>query len=193
MKRLKIWGGIGGGIVLVTVVAVLLLRHWTQGSATGTVTVGSPAAPHQDALQTAPKTVHVDTIYFSTVLPAGFTIKRQVETPGQPTLLQLSASTNSQTDETFSATYGAMPSGGLTDLSDYTLRAQDAATYARTDLPDLPSGAVAFRTVSGPAGLTVLMPHGNDYIALAFTAESTGTEAKLQSLYEQALSGWDWK
>jgi hypothetical protein len=127
------------------------------------------------------------------VLPAGFTVKRQVENPASNPQLQLAANTPSITDQQFAATVGTLPMGGLKEIGDYNLRATLTATYAPFTPASLPSGAVAFRTVSGPASFTVFWPHGTHYIELALSTDGGAAQIQLDTTYAQIMANWKWQ
>lgn len=190
-----LWGSIASAALILVVGATLAVSHWMGGSATGTVSIGkSTAASSTPALQPAPETVHADTHYFSTVLPAGFTIKRNEYAPNTPlTELAFNANSNQQTDQTVSITVGELPDGGISNLGDYMERSRNSTTYAPTTLPQAPIGAAAFRTTQGPAALTLIWPNGTHYAELNVSTDGGATTDQLEATYQQVMSTWQWK
>jgi len=191
-RRLIRTGSIAGICIVVIVPLYIALSHWMESSSAGTVTVGAPAKQAQVSIPHDPLTVA--TPYFTTMLPTGFTIKRQADTPtGNPTLLQLVALAPSTIDEQFATTIGIMPGDGLDGIAGYHTRSITTATYARTTLSGLPSGAVAFKTIDGPLSYVAYVPHGNRYAEIAVSTEGVATPEKLQALFAQAIKEWTWK
>ena len=163
-----------------------------SSSSDGHVHIGTPTGGTKAAEQTLRPTT-LKTSYFTALLPAGFVIKRQVETPNAGSaLLQMVANTAGKTDQQFAATVGIMPSEGMSGIGNYNLRESQTATYASITLPNMPTGAVAFRTVSGPAAFTVFWPHQGRYAELAFSSDGGATLEQLQSTCAQVLSQWTW-
>jgi hypothetical protein len=194
MSRLVRWAIAGGVIVVFIVTIVLVLKHWMSGSATGTVHTGTPTATSQPSLPQAPQTTTVDTPYFSSVLPAGFVIKRNQTSTATPlTELEFSANTDARTGQQVGITIGELPSGGLSNLGDYLARSKDTTTYAPATLPGLPSGAFAFRTVSSPAALAVFWLQGSRYAEVSISTDGSATLDQLQATYQQLISTWQWK
>jgi hypothetical protein len=189
-RRLKVWSGIVLSCLAVVVIVVATLLHWMNGSATGAVHVGNPQAVQASS---APAPITVNTGYFTTELPGGFTIKQQSETPRAQFLLRLEANTSATQDEQFAATVGTMPSDGLHGIGDYNLRLSKPESYTVATVAGLPAGAAAFRTTSGPAELTVFWPHGSAYAELAFSTSGGASEGQLEALYGGVLAHWIWR
>jgi len=190
-KRLLRWMIAGLITVALLVTGMIAAEHWMTSSATGTVQVGSTTS---EVTQPAPKLVQVQASYFSTTLPASFAIKRQTETPNSTTtLLQLMAATPGTTDQQLGVTVGLLPTAGLSDLGDYHLRLTQTNTYARSTMTGLPSGSVAFHTVSGPVALTLFWPHTSQYAEIALSSDGGATLDQLQSSLTQTLKNWQWK
>jgi hypothetical protein len=136
----------------------------------------------------------VTTPYFTTMLPEGFSIKRRVETPdAAQTLLQLVANSVSSQDQQFAVSYTLLPDGGVSQSGDYNLRATQTQTYTRYTPPNLPTGAVAFRTATGAAAFTVFWPHGSHYAEIAVSTGGNATLEQLQTLFSQVISNWQWQ
>lgn len=189
MSKRRTWLVALGAIALLLIGVLVPVLHWLGGSNNGTVHVGTSA---QQVAPTETATI-VKTPYFSTQLLPGFTIKRQTATPaGQMTLLQLFATTSSTTDKEFAATVGVLPADGLSGIGDYNLRATQIATYQRYTPANLPLGAVAFRTVSGPAAFTVFWPHGTWYVELAYSTDGGASLSQLESVFNQTIASWQW-
>jgi hypothetical protein len=165
-------------------------EHWLSGSSTGTASVGHPTgtiAQHQEP-------VMVTTSLFSTLLPAGFHIKRQLETPnGNLHQLELVAYGGTNLGLQFAATVGVVPSDGLQGIGDYNLRTTQRASYSLVTPVSLPAGAHAFQSTTGPASLTVFWPHGNRYVELAFTTDSGASYSQLEAVYAEVLANWSWQ
>ncbi|HSX05822.1 MAG TPA: hypothetical protein VLF69_05105 [Candidatus Saccharimonadales bacterium] len=193
MRRRLIWWLVGGGLLLVVVLAVgLSTQRWMNGSSTGSVHMGTPLAD-QSAPATPTQPRSVQTQYFTTTLPAGFSIKRQAETPAADQFLaQLVASSTSTQDQQCAVTIGRLPAGGLQALGDYHLRATDAAAYQAYAPAYLPSGASAFRTASGPLSITVFWPHGSVYSELAVSTDTQASLQQLDSTVATAIAAWKW-
>jgi hypothetical protein len=189
-KKRKIWFAVLGVALLAIVTIALLLQHWMNTNNTGTVHVGTPT-PNSPVAPTQP--LAIQTSYFTTTLPAGFSLKRQSETPSGDPQLQLLAATPSTVDEQFSAGYSQIPSGGLTSVGDYNLRASQTSTYTPYTPKDLPAGAKAFRTVSGPPSFVVFWPHTNHYAELAVSTDNSATLDQLQTVFSQVINSWQWK
>jgi hypothetical protein len=190
MSRRKVWLVVTGIALLVIIIGVVVLAHWMSGSSTGDVHIGTPV-PNAPAAPT--QTLAIKNSYFATDLPAGFSLKRQTETPTSDPLLQLMAATPSTIDEQFTASYSQTPPGGITSAGDYNLRASQTGTYARFTPKDLPAGATAFQTVSGPASLVVFWPHGSHYVELSVSTDGTASPDKLQAVFSHVMSSWQWQ
>jgi hypothetical protein len=191
-RRLIRIGIIVSVCVVVAIPAGILLNKWMGSSSDGTVHTGTPTGGTSAAKQ-AQTPVDVKTSYFTTLLPAGFVIKRQAETPNAGSaLLQMAANTAGETDQQFATTVGTMPSEGLSGIGDYNLRKTQTDTYTSIALPNMPTGTVAFRTVSGPAAFTLFWPYGGRYAELSFSSDGGATLEALQSTYVQVLSQWAW-
>jgi hypothetical protein len=191
-RKLVRWGVILATSMVVLVPTAIVLGRWMTGSSEGTVRTGIPTS--QTAPPVAQEPVTIDTSFFSTTLPAGFTVKRKVDNPSAtPLQLELAANTGSRTDQQFSATIGTMPPDGLSGIGDYNLRSTDTTTYAKIALPNLPSGAVAFHSISGPAALTIFWPRTTHYAEISFTTESGTSQDSLQTTYSSVMAAWSWK
>jgi hypothetical protein len=192
-RKLVRWGIIASVCAVVVIPAIALLSRWMSNSSEGTVQMGTPT-PQTTEPEASKEPVAVDTSFFSTSLPGGFTIKRKVDNPtANPLQLELAANTSSKTDQQFSATIGTMPVAGLSGIGDYNLRTTDTATYAKATPPQLPTGAVAFQTISGPAALTIFWARGIHYAELSFTTEGGTSLDSLQATYTHVISAWNWK
>lgn len=177
-------------ILAASVITVLLYMMSRQS--TGTVHIGQPQSAQGEST-TSGQSVPVSTTYFTTNMPAGFSVKSQTDTPSAPFLLQLEATSASIRDERIAITVGIMPTNGLSGVGDYNLRATESAVYQKAAPSNLPSGAVAFQTVGDPAGLAVFWPHGAQYAELAFSTSGGATYAQLESAYTNVLAQWNWK
>jgi hypothetical protein len=191
-RRLIRLGGIVLIILAVLVPTVRLLNHWTSTTASGTVHVGTPAG--KQAVIAKPQPVPIKTSYFTSELPSGFSIRRSSETPDSTVTLQsLVANEPSPTDQQFALTIGVLPGTGLRGNGDYNLRITDSATYIRYAPPNLPAGAEAFRTSSGPASFVVFWPHGSRYAEIALSTDGGSNLAQLHATFSQVVSQWTWK
>jgi len=176
-------------ICLVIGIAILLFNKWEGGSATGRVHTGTPTTTTTPVAPPLAVTNH----YFSTVLPAGFSLKRQIEnSSSSDSLVSLVATTGSDLSEQFAATVGTIPPSGIQGVGDYNLRATQTSTYQPYTPVDLPPGAVAFRTSSGAPAFTVFWPHTNVYIELSFSSDGGASLEQLVLVYEQVLHSWKW-
>jgi hypothetical protein len=193
-RRLLRWGTVLAIATALIVPAGVLLNHWTNGSSTGAVHMGTPTTATQAEAAAPADPIGVTSTYFSTTLPSSFTIKRQQEfATGGPILLQLVANTASTTDQQFAVTVGTTPTDGLAGIASYHLRVTDTTTYSAYTSPTLPSGTVAFRTRSGPAALTIFWPRGDRYVELAFSSDGGTSVEPLELLYAHVLDNWKWK
>jgi hypothetical protein len=193
-RRLIRWGVILLTCIVVAAPVGIFLNHWMDSSSNGSVNVGNSVTTQETTMPKTPEEVPITTSFFTASLPGSFVIKRQVEPAnGGPTLLQFSANTDSRIDRQFAITIGTLPSDGLAGIADYHLRASDTVAYSPYDLPHSPAGAVAFRTTSGPAGITVFWPHGSQYAELAFSTDGTTHLDTLEALYSDVLNSWNWK
>lgn len=193
-RRVVRWSIIVCMVTAIIISAGIVLRHWVNSSSTGSVRMGTPSTVAQTDTAMPTDPINVTSPYFATTLPSGFSIKRhqQVTTDG-PILFQLAANTNSTTDQQFAATIGTTPSDGLAGIASYHLRTTDTATYGSYTASDLPSGAVAFRTRSGPAAITIFWPQSNRYAELTFSSDGGASIEPLESLYTHVLGNWTWK
>ena len=171
-------------------VGLVVANHWMSSDSTGTVHVSNPSATR--AVPT-PQPVSLSSTYFSTTLPAGFTIKRQVESSNSDRLYSALALTPSAQDLQVAVTAAQLPSDGLAGVGDYHLRTSQADTYAPYTLPRAPNGSSVFRTRSGASAFTLFWPHGSIYVELAFSTSGGASLDQLVSAYEQVLSTWQWK
>jgi hypothetical protein len=190
MSKRKVLVVASGAVLLLIVIGVAVLAHWMSGSSTGDVHVGKPI-PNAPAAPT--HTLDIKNSYFTTTLPAGFNLKRQAETPTSDPLLQLMAATSSTVDEQFTASYSQTPPSGMTSAGDYNLRASQTGTYRRFAPKDLPAGATAFQTISGPPSLVVFWPHGGHYLELSISTDGSASFDKLQAVFSQVMSTWQWQ
>lgn len=190
-RKLTYWGV---GLLAATAIAtpaVILLQHWMNSQTSGTVQNGTATSAAQQTAAPAPQTLK--TPYFTTSLPSSFVVKQRHETPDDNGVqLRLLAVTNSQTDQQFAVSVGSLPAGGISNLGDYNLRATQTSTYAAYTPPDLPSGAVAFRTTTGPAAFTVFWTHGDRYVELALSADGSSAYQPLETTFQQIMTNWQW-
>lgn len=193
-RRLRHISVVVGIIAVVLVALTLTFRYMMHTSSTGDVHVGGPKGPTTHTLPAAAVPVDVQTAYFTTQLPPKFVVKHQAETPADAlSLLQLTANTDSITDQQFAASVGTVPAGGLSENGDYNLRATRTDTYKTVNLPGLPAGATAFQTISGPLSYVVFWPHGGRYAELAFSTDGNATPDQLQATYSQVIANWSWR
>ncbi len=170
-------------------VAIYILLRLMDTTSNGTVHVGAPPSDQQTA-----QPLNIDTPYFSTLFPAGFSLKRQTATPAAAqTHLQLLAATSGADGQSAAFTVGEMPSGGMTEVGDYHLRAAQTSSYQPYFPANLPAGAKAFRTASAPAAFTVFWSHAGQYYLLAFTSDASDTYGQLLQTYLQVIAAWQWK
>ncbi len=173
-RRSKRWGITLFIAIVIMVPVAIVLAHWMNGSNTGNVHVGSPADQNTPPAQPIP----VKTTYFTTELPAGFSVKRQTETPSAAQiLLQLEANTHATQDEQFAATVGNVPTDGFSGIGDYNLRAKDTA----------------FRNVSGAPSFVVFWPHGSHYVEIALSTDGGANLAQLQTIFTGVMAQWQWQ
>ncbi len=166
---------------------VLLVLHWAGSSSDGTVHVGKPATA---ALTTAKQPLTVQTKYFITQLPPGFTVRRETDTPNDATLLQLVISNGHQQ---FAVTIGDLPTGGLSALGDYNLRVSHPSDYEPYRPAGLPIDSTAFRALTGEMGFTDFWPHGSRYAEIALTSDGAASMPELFGTFEQASHNWQWQ
>jgi len=189
-QRLRRWGIPLGVIVLLILGGMLILQHWTTSESDGTVHVGDPSTP---ASQVTPMPVPVKTSYFTTVLPAGFSIKRNEEHPSNPQILaNVLAYGGTNNAISVGITIGSLPSGGLSEVGDYNLRVHQTNTYTRTSSAGMPAGATAFRVSSGQPGLTIFEQHGTHYAEIAVGTDSGAPYEQIETIYRQLQSAWQW-
>jgi hypothetical protein len=191
-RKLVYWGT---GLLAATAIglpAAVLLQRWMNSQTNGSVQNGPGVSSSQ--LASTPQPQSLQTPYFITSLPASFAIKQRHETPDSNGVqLSLLAVTSSQIDQQFAISVGPMPHGGIGNLGDYNLRTTQTSTYAVYALPDLPAGAAAFRTITGPAAFTVFWPHGNQYIELALSSDAGASYQPLESTLQQIITNWQWR
>lgn len=193
-RRLVRWGVPLLVAVALAAVVTATLTHWMNGSSDGTVRMGTPVAQKQATNTLPTEPVSVTSSYYTTTLPGGFTVRRQAEVANSgPTLAQFSANTNSEADQQIGITIGRLPSDGLAGVADYHLRTSDAATYAAFTPAGLPAGALAFRTVQGPAAITIFWPHDTLYAELSFSTEGQAASSALLATYNRVIGSWTWK
>ncbi len=185
LKRLGLALGISAVVITPT---ALVLSHWMNGGTTGTVHVGIAA----DAEAAPMSPVTVDTPLFTTTLPAGFTVRRQVNNPTATTALQLVAGGGSSLDQQVAITVATLPTTGLDDVGDYHLRKTDP-TYAPATLANKPTGAIVFRTISGPPALTVFQVRGSQYVEVTMSTQGAAIYDQLAASYTQIVTNWNWK
>jgi hypothetical protein len=173
-------------VALFLLATVLALLQWMDTGTKGSVRIGTPVSPLPPA-----QIVHVHTAYYTTVLPAGFSVKRQTGGTGLPQ--QFEANTPSQTDEQFAATIDAMPSDGFEGIASYAFRQKSPNLYEESAPTCLPAGAIAYRTISGPAELTLFWPHGKVYAAVSFSTDGVASFDQLQAVCSQTISEWVWQ
>jgi hypothetical protein len=193
MKRKLMYWGTGVAIVaIIGIPALVLLQHWMNGPTNGSVHNGSTIGASQLATASEPQTLQ--TPYFTTSLPSSFGVKQRHETPDDKgVLLTLLATTSSQSDQQFAMSVGRVPAGGISSLGDYNLRAAQTGTYTSYDPPGLPTGAIAFRTTSGPAAFTVFWAHGNQYAEMALSADANTSYQPLETSFQQIMTNWQWR
>ena len=186
-RRLKTWGICLLAAVLVIATAALLVQHWAGTSSDGTVHTGQPAA----TTTPAPKEpLNIDTAYFTTHLPPGFTLKREEATPSSPILLQLVA-TNEH--EQFAITVGSIPSEGLVGVGDFNLRVTKTTDYEPYRPAGMPVEATAFRATTGLPSFVAFWPHGSQYTEIALSSDGADNTPQLFDTFEIATHAWQWK
>jgi hypothetical protein len=193
VSRKLVKASVAASIVLALFTPAFVLLHtWMSESAKGTVRTGAPIM-HQQSPQTYTP-LKLDTPYFTASLPGNFTLKRQ-NTLGQagPILFQLSANTDSTTDQQFGATIGAMPAEGLPGISDYKLRITDTARYTKYTFTGQPENMVAFHTIGTPAALTVFWVHGERYGELSVSSDGAASQTALENTLRSVVKSWNWK
>jgi|GEM_PF-1173591 len=184
--------GVGISAVVITPPAVLLSR-WMNSNSTGDVHTGSPAASTQAVAATsAAPPASLTTPYFSTTLPQGYVVKRQTKATSNASsiLLQVVATSPATQDQQLAITVGNLPSGGLSDLGDYNLRATQTGSYRAFAPTGMPAGAKAFQTASGAPGFTVFSMQGSHYTEVTLSTAGGATLAQLQSAYAQVMGDW---
>jgi len=173
----------------VLIPVALTVRRWAGSAAVGTVATQISTQQPQPSL---PEPLLIKTAYFSTTLPISFSLKTQTETPTDPLIqLRLVAATDTTTDQQFAATWATLPSDGLSSIGDYHLRAS-SGMYGTFTPPELPTGAVAFHAISGPANIVVFWTRGDHYVELAFSTNGSASSDQLQNTYQQVIRHWAW-
>jgi len=187
-KKMKIWGGVALGCIVLIVATIIILRLWAGGPSNGTVHEGKPITTAKDETPKVP--LAVDTAYFTTTLPPGFTVRRETDTPNDPILLALVMSNGHQQ---FAVTVGTLPAGGLEALGDYNLRVTKTTDYEPYRPAGLPIESTAFRNLTGDIGFTDFWPHGSNYAEIALTSDGAATMPELFGTFEQSSHNWQWK
>lgn len=188
-KKWKIWLSVVGMLALYVVAGVLQLEQWMTSENTALL---HPETPAVTVPAIAPQLLTIKNDYFTTTLPADFSMKRQDEALTSDPLLQLLATTPSTTDEQFTASYSLLPAGGIASTGDYNLRASQTNTYTPVTLKDLPVGSSAFQTLRGPISIVVFWPHGNHYIEMAVSTDGAASFDQLQMIFSQVMHSWQW-
>lgn len=185
-RRVKIWGISLLALGLVVTTTVMLVRHWADTSSDGTVHTGKPAP-----IAPAPKEpLSLDTSYFTTHLPPGFTLKREEVTPSSPIQLQLVAT---NTHQQFAVTVGNLPSDGLKGIGDYNLRVTKTTDYEPYRPAGMPVEATAFRDTTGLPAFVAFWPHGSQYTEIALSSDGADNAGQLFATFEIATHDWQWK
>jgi len=187
-KKTKIWGGVALACIVLVAATIIVLRLWASGPSNGTVHEGKPITTAEDTTPKVPLTV--DTAYFTTTLPPGFTIRREADTPGEPILHELVAASQHQQ---FAITVGTLPSGGLKELGDYNLRITKTTDYEPYRPAGMPVEATAFRDTNGLPAFTAFWPHAGQYTEISLSSDGAATAAELFGTFEQSTHNWQWK
>lgn len=135
--------------------------------------------------------IPIDTAYFSTTLPPGFKIKSQVEKPGGPQMIQIFSSSTNNADGQLAITVGALPSDGLSGISDFSYRQRNTDLYINMQFAGLPAGASSFSSKKGDNEITVFWPHAAMYAMIS--ASSSGHKTIANSAMEAVIGQWNWK
>ena len=187
-RRLKVWGMSLLTAALLITTAVLVVQHWASTSSDGTTHTGKPVVA--TVTPTAKEPLALDTSYFTTKLPPGFTLKREEATPSSPILLQL-VTTNEH--QQFAVTVGIMPDDGLKGIGDYNLRVTKATDYEPYRPAGMPVAATAFRNITGPPGFVAFWPNQSQYTEIALSSDGVDTTPQLFATFEQAVYNWQWE
>ena len=187
-RRLKVWGLSLLAAALVIATTALLVQHWANTSSDGTTRIGKPIVA--TTTPTSKEPLALDTSYFTTKLPPGFTLKREEATPSSPILLQLVATNEHQQ---FAVTVGTMPDTGLKGVGDYNLRVTKTADYEPYRPAGVPVAATAFHNLTGSPGIVVFWPNQSQYTEIALSSDGTDTTPQLFATFEQVVYNWRWK
>lgn len=128
-RRLKV-GGVVALVGIVVVIGLLALWQWASRPADGSLHTKTPEVTKDlDVFDASAEAVNIQNEYFTASLPAGFTIKRQTDTPQGLTLLQLAANDKRQQ---LAVTIATLPPDGLTSVGNYNLRNNTDRTNAQS-------------------------------------------------------------
>lgn len=189
-KRLRV----GGAILLagaIACVGLLALRQWANRPADGSLHTKAPIITDDlNNFDASAEAVSVQNEYFTVGLPAGFKVKRQTDTPKDPTLLQLVANDKHRQ---LAITVATLPPEGLVGVGSYNLRVKNTAAYEPLVLEGMPPAAVAFQATEGPPAFVVFWPHGERYAEIALTSDGGATFNELSDSFLQTIQTWQWR
>lgn len=176
--------GILSVLILAIVIMVGRIIYWAnQPSVTS---ISSPTVRiTEPELQPTP----LDTPFFSTLIPAGYTTQNN-SNPDDPTSLQLLAYKTGVNGTDIGFTSNLLPSDGIYGIADYKLRRSEGSGYSLIP-PDGFSGAeYVFRKTKEKPEMTAFIVHENRYLTVAITG---GTESLQAEQLQQVLANLSWK
>ena len=181
--------GIVGGLALVALLAVAALTTWADQSTKGTVSneshavLGAEDSDRQD----------VSSDYFQTLLPSGYRVVAGYPRSSAVQVFQFVATKNDQKlqNAQLAITIAVLPTGGLSEASDYNFRERHPELYTAVS-PVSPPISAEFIQHNQTYERAVFMVHEQYYASVVATG-NVADASQLSAAVTQTIQDWRWQ
>lgn len=176
-------------VLCVAAYGVYLLYTWATTPTSSSITVVQQRSDQENNTE---KDQQIRTSYYETLLPGSYTL--QIATKKDPPyLVQASAINYRETINEIGIVSGALPQGGIDEVSDYKLRQSNSETYiVENGEYDFTQGQLlAFRKNDQTELSIFVISPNSTYASITLTSQSP-SEEKLGKIAQEILKSWRW-
>jgi hypothetical protein len=128
--------------------------------------------------------------YYKVSIDSGFRIAQQQSSRVGTVLESLFATETTRGSGHLAISVEETPAGGISEVSGVVFRLQNPNIYTPVQLPNMPTGALAFRATN-QYEVDVFLPHGEQYASLVLS-NSMGGPTTYDDDFTAILASWKW-
>lgn len=171
-------------LILAVVIMIVRLIFWANQPSGTTINI-----PTVRVSKPEPQPISLDTPYFSTLIPAGYSTQDNSD-PNNPSSVQILAYKTGVEGTDIGFTSNSLPSDGIYGVADYKMRRSEGSGYTLIPPDGFGGAEYVFRKTKEKPEMTAFVVHNDRYLTIAVTG---GTESLQAEQLQQAVANLTWK